>query len=213
MHTIKISTSILNANFLDLANEIKKIEAGKADSIHIDVMDGHFVPNITFGIPIFKAIRKITSLPLDVHLMVENPERHIESYIDSGADMITFHIEATNHAHRLIQKIKERGIKAGISLNPSTHHSTIEYLMDDLDMILLMTVNPGFGGQEFLDSMIPKIKALSNRGPEIAIDGGIGIHTAKKAASAGANILVAGTSVFSAKDPAEAIMAIRRAAR
>ena len=213
MDKIKIAPSILSADFVRLAEEMKKIEEGGADLVHIDVMDGHFVPNITMGIPVVKSLRKCTSLPLDVHLMIGNPELYIDNFAEAGADIITFHIEASNHAHRLIQKIKSKGIKAGIALNPATHINTVEYIMQDIDMVLIMTVNPGFGGQKFIETMVPKIEAFANRGIDIEVDGGISVSNIKKVVSAGANFIVAGTSVFGAASPDIAIRELREAAR
>ena len=212
MDKIKIAPSILSADFVRLAEEMKKIEEGGADLVHIDVMDGHFVPNITMGIPVVKSLRKCTSLPLDVHLMIGNPELYIDDFAEAGADIITFHIEASNHAHRLIQKIKSKGIKAGIALNPATHINTVEYIMQDIDMVLIMTVNPGFGGQKFIETMVPKIEAFANRGIDIEVDGGISVSNIKKVVSAGANFIVAGTSVFGAASTDNAIRELREAA-
>lgn len=212
MKQIKIAPSILSANFACLADGIKKVEEAGADMLHIDVMDGHFVPNITIGIPVVASIKKITNLPLDVHLMIDNPEDYIDGFAQAGADIITFHIEATNHAHRLIQKIRSLGKKAGVALNPSTNQCSIENIVNDVDMILIMTVNPGFGGQEFIETMLPKIKAVSGYGVEIQVDGGIGLQNVGKVVSAGANIIVAGTAVFGADSPAGAINELRRKA-
>jgi ribulose-phosphate 3-epimerase len=213
MSNIKIAPSILSADFVQLAEEIKKIEAGGADMVHVDVMDGHFVPNITIGIPVVKSLRKCTSLLLDVHLMIENPEDYTDGFADAGADIITFHIEAAVHAHRLVEKIKSRGIRAGVALNPATHHNAIEYILNEVDMVLIMTVNPGFGGQKFIESMIPKIAAVSGRGADIQVDGGIGADNISKVIAAGANIIVAGSSVFGSGDPAKAIRELREAAQ
>ena len=209
MDIIKIAPSILSADFVRLAEDIRKIEEGGADLVHIDVMDGHFVPNITIGIPIVKSLKKCTSLPLDVHLMIDNPELYIDDFAEAGADIITFHIEASNHAHRLIQKIKARGKKVGVALNPATHANALEYIMKDIDMVLIMTVNPGFGGQKFIESMITKIEAFANRGIEVEVDGGIGVNNISKVVNAGANIIVAGTSVFGAVSPANAIRELK----
>ncbi len=209
MGRIKIAPSILSADFMHLSEEIGKIEVGGADLVHIDVMDGHFVPNITIGVPVVKALRKFTSLPLDVHLMIDNPELYIDDFIEAGADIITFHIEVADHAHRLVQKIKSKGVKAGAALNPSTHHSAVEYIAEDLDMILIMTVNPGFGGQKFLEGMLPKIKAAAKYGVDVEVDGGIDLDNAGKVAAAGAGIIVAGTSVFGTLYPADAVKNLR----
>ncbi|MGE5328021.1 MAG: ribulose-phosphate 3-epimerase [Deltaproteobacteria bacterium] len=212
MKEIKIAPSILSANFAELGDEVKKVEDAGADMLHIDVMDGHFVPNITIGIPVVASIKKITGLPLDVHLMIENPERYIEAFAKAGADIITFHIEAAKHAHRLVQQIKGLGLKAGVSLNPATHISSIEHIRDDIDMILVMTVNPGFGGQEFIEAMLPKISSLSGGKAEIQVDGGIGAQNISKVVSAGAKVIVAGTSVFGNPSPADAVKDLRRRA-
>lgn len=212
MRGVRIAPSILAADFCRLADEIGKIEAGGADMVHIDVMDGHFVPNITIGIPVVESLRKITKLPLDVHLMIQNPDAYIDGFAKAGADIITFHIEAANHAHRLVQKIKSLGLKAGVALNPSTHHCSVENIMNDIDMVLVMTVNPGFGGQRFIESMIPKIKAFAGRGMDVQVDGGIGVKNIGKVVNAGAEIIVAGTSVFNGIDPSAAIMDLRKAA-
>lgn len=212
MNKIKIAPSILAADFTRLGEEIRKIEVGGADFIHVDVMDGHFVPNITIGIPIVEALSRITSLPLDVHLMIENPEVYIDDFINAGAENITFHIEATKHAHRLVQKIKSRGVKAGVALNPATPASMVEYLLRDLDLVLIMTVNPGFGGQEFIDNMIPKIKTLTKRGIDIEVDGGIGLNNVAEVVKAGANIIVAGTSIFNDPFPVDVIRKLREVA-
>jgi len=212
MKQIKIAPSILSANFAELGDEIKKVEDAGADMIHIDVMDGHFVPNITIGVPVVASIKKITKLPLDVHLMIENPERYIEAFAKAGADIITFHIEATIHAHRLVQQIKALGLKVGISLNPATPISLIENIKDDVDMILVMSVNPGFGGQKFIEGVLPKINALSGGKAEIQVDGGIGTNNIEEVVSAGANIIVAGSSIFGAQSSAEAVRELRKAA-
>ncbi|MFA5577138.1 MAG: ribulose-phosphate 3-epimerase, partial [Tissierellaceae bacterium] len=156
----KIAPSLLSADFADLKNEIKKVEEGGADYLHLDVMDGIYVPNITFGPPVIKRLRRVTKLPFDVHLMIDRPERYIENFVEAGADIITIHQEATIHLHRTIQQIKSYGIKAGVSLNPGTAISNLEYILGDIDLILVMTVNPGFGGQSFIESMGKKIRDL-----------------------------------------------------
>lgn len=202
----KISPSILSADFLKLKEEIQDITAGGADFIHLDVMDGNYVPNITFGMPIIKSIKKISSIPLDVHLMIDKPERYIDNFIDAGADILTIHAEATTHLHRTIQLIKSKGIKAGVSLNPATPLDILEYIFDELDLILLMSVNPGFGGQSFIKPVERKIEALKNRistdYPNILIevDGGIKLDNAKHIANLGADILVIGSDIFSYND-------------
>ena len=199
---IKIAPSILSADFGNLANAVKEVEKGGADLIHIDVMDGHFVPNITIGPVVVSGIRDTTKLPFDVHLMICEPEKYISDFVKAGSDIITVSAEASNHLHRAIQRIKENGVKAGVALNPSTSVSIIENILDDIDMIVIMTVNPGFGGQKFIESMLPKIKStrelIEKKGMDIdlEVDGGINPKNAKLAVDAGANILVAGNAVF-----------------
>jgi len=212
---VKIAPSILSANFAKLGEEILDVERGGADYIHVDVMDGHFVPNITIGPLIVEAIRPVTKLPLDVHLMIEKPDQYIEQFVKAGADIITVHVEACTHLHRTIQTIKSFGIKAGVVLNPATPVSTIEQIIDDVDMVLLMTVNPGFGGQKFIQSVVPKIKQVANLIKErnllveIEIDGGVDEHTAKICIEAGATVLVAGSAVYNKEDRKKAIAKIR----
>jgi ribulose-phosphate 3-epimerase len=213
---VKIAPSILSADFARLAEEIKDVERGGADWIHVDVMDGHFVPNITIGPLIVKAIRPHTSLPLDVHLMIENPDRYIPAFVESGADLISVHVETCIHLHRTINLIKESGIKAGVVLNPATSLTTVEPILGDVDLVLLMSVNPGFGGQAFIPSIVPKVKALAEllreRGlhsVEIEIDGGINEATARDVVAAGATVLVAGNSIYGQKDRSEAITRLR----
>ncbi|WP_088069380.1 ribulose-phosphate 3-epimerase [Gottfriedia luciferensis] len=212
---VKIAPSILSANFAKLGEEILDVERGGADYIHVDVMDGHFVPNITIGPLIVEAIRPVTKLPLDVHLMIEKPDQYIEQFVKAGADIITVHVEACTHLHRTIQNIKSFGIKAGVVLNPATPVSTIEHIIDDIDMVLLMTVNPGFGGQKFIHSVVPKIKQVANMikernlTVEIEVDGGVDEHTAKLCIEAGATVLVAGSAVYNKENRKEAIARIR----
>ena len=195
----------LSADFSKLGEEIKDVEKGGADYIHVDVMDGHFVPNITIGPLIVEAIRPITSLPLDVHLMIENPDNYIPTFAKAGADIITVHVEACPHLHRTIQLIKSHGIKAGVVLNPHTPVSVIEHVLEDIDMVLLMTVNHGFGGQKFIHSVLPKIKQVAemvkerNLEVEIEVDGGVNAETARLCVEAGANVLVAGSAVYNQK--------------
>ena len=200
MKKIQISTSILSADFSQLGNEIKRLEDGGADMIHVDVMDGHFVPNLTFGPPIIKSIRPYSKKPFDAHLMVTNPDDLLEEYVASGVDKITVHKEVTPHLDRTLTRIRELGCKAGVSINPGTPISGLEFLLDKLDLILIMTVNPGFGGQSFIDASIDKIKLVSElvgtRPIRIQVDGGINKEVAPKVVKAGANILVAGSAVF-----------------
>jgi len=211
----KIAPSILSADFTRLGDEIKAVEKAGADYIHIDVMDGHFVPNITIGPMIVEAARRVTQLPLDVHLMISDPNKYVEDFRKAGADIITVHVEAVNHLHRSIQQVKSTGARAAVSLNPATPLEMIEYVLEDLDMVLLMTVNPGFGGQEFIRGVLPKIKRLkdmiSSRGlnVEIEVDGGVNADTIGLVSSAGADVFVAGSAVFKSKDYAETIRILK----
>ncbi|MGG1678760.1 ribulose-phosphate 3-epimerase [Neobacillus sp. NRS-1170] len=212
---VKIAPSILSADFSKLGEEIIAVEKGGADYIHVDVMDGHFVPNITIGPLIVEAIRPITKLPLDVHLMIENPDQYIEAFAKAGADYITVHVEACRHLHRTIQAIKSLGIKAGVVLNPATPVETIQHIIGDIDMVLLMSVNPGFGGQKFIPEVLPKIRKVKEMAEqkglsiEIEIDGGVNPETAKQCMEAGANVLVAGSAIYNESDYAKAISLIR----
>lgn len=198
MKDIKIAPSILSADFSRLGEEVISIDKAGADWVHIDVMDGIFVPNITFGPPVIKAIRNKTKLPFDVHLMITKPERYIEDFVKAGADLIVVHAESTIHLHRVIQQIKSYGIKAGVSLNPSTSPEVLRYIINDIDLVLVMSVNPGFGGQSFIESSVEKIKEIRKMSEtiDIEVDGGINDKTIKKCIEAGANIFVAGSYVF-----------------
>jgi ribulose-phosphate 3-epimerase len=213
---IKVAPSILSADFSRLGDEIKAVEAAGADIIHIDVMDGHFVPNISIGPMIVQSARKVTKLPLDVHLMITNPELYIADFAKAGADYITVHVETAFHLNRLVQSIKEhRGVKAAVSLNPATPLSSLDYVLTDVDMVLIMSVNPGFGGQAFIPSALDKIRTLRKRidelglKTEIEIDGGVKPDNAAGIIKAGADILVAGSAVFGTKDYTAAIRGIR----
>lgn len=213
---IKIAPSILSADFSKLGEEIRSVEELGADLIHVDVMDGHFVPNITIGPLVVEAIKPYTKLPLDVHLMIEDPDRYIPSFVQAGADIITVHVEATRHLHRTLQLIRSHGVKASVALNPHTPVSMIEHVLTDLDMVLLMTVNPGFGGQKFIPNVLEKISELRRKldamdlhHVEIEVDGGINQEISRLVREAGANVLVAGNAVYNAPDRGAAIRNIR----
>jgi len=213
---VKIAPSILSADFARLGEQVAEAEAAGADYIHIDVMDGHFVPNITVGPLVVEAVRRTTRLPLDVHLMIEAPERYIARFAEAGADILTVHVEACPHLHRVMQQIKGLGVKAGVSLNPATPLGSLEEILGDADLVLVMTVNPGFGGQEFIAGMLSKIRRLrgmlDERGLscELEVDGGINPATAPEGVAAGASVLVAGQAIFGAEEGvAEAMRRIR----
>ena len=203
---LKIAPSILSADFSRLGEEIRAVEAAGADLIHIDVMDGHFVPNLTIGPAVVASLRKVTKIPFDVHLMIESPERYIDSFAAAGSDIITVHVEASIHLHRIITSIKEKGKKAGVSLNPATPLSAVEQILPDVDLLLVMTVNPGFGGQKFIEGMIDKIRkardlaGVSNPAVMLEVDGGITLENIRAVREAGTDIVVAGASVFGSGD-------------
>jgi len=211
----KIAPSILSADFSRLGEEIMAVEAAGADWIHIDVMDGHFVPNITIGPGPVKWLRKITRLPFDVHLMISNPERYIDSFAEAGSDIITVHVETAWHLHRTIAQIKERGVKAGVSLNPATPLVQVEPILEDVDLLLVMSVNPGFGGQTFIESVLPKIEQAREMvnavSPDIAIevDGGITLDNIRLVAKAGADVIVSGAAIFGSGDYTHTIRAMK----
>lgn len=202
----RIAPSILSADFSRLGEEIRAVEEAGADYIHVDVMDGHFVPNITIGSPVVAGIRKTTKLPLDVHLMISEPDRYISDFAKAGSDMITVHAEACFHLHRTVAYIKEQGKKAGVSLNPSTPLSLLDHIIEDVDLILLMTVNPGFGGQKFIKTMLPKIaelrRIIDSKGlkVELEVDGGVTLDNIAQISQAGTDSFVAGSAVFGSKD-------------
>ena len=213
---IQVAPSILSADFAELGKGIRMIEEAGADLVHIDVMDGHFVPNISFGIPVVKCAKKTTKLPFDVHLMIEKPDQYIDAFAGAGADIITVHQEACVHLHRTIQMIRKANCKAGVALNPATPISTLECILPDIDMVLLMSVNPGFGGQSYIRSTTNKIAALRSMADamglqelDIEVDGGVDTVTYREVRAAGANILVAGSAVFGAADPKAVIATLK----
>ena len=212
---IKISPSILSADFSRLGEDVQAVDRAGADYIHIDVMDGHFVPNITIGPLVVEALRKVTDKPLDVHLMIENPDLYIPDFAKAGADIITVHQEAVPHLHRTLQLIKSLGKKAGVSLNPATPVETLDVILDELDLVLIMSVNPGFGGQSFIPSALDKIRTLRQRiterglSTELEVDGGVKIDNIREVVAAGADVLVAGSAVFNTEDYAATITALR----
>ena len=212
----KIAPSILSADFAALADDIARVEKGGADQLHVDVMDGRFVPNLTIGPVVVEAIRKRTRLPLDTHLMIVEPERYVADFVRAGSDMVTVHVETCTHLQRALAQIRELGAKAGVALNPSTPPEVLSYVLDDLDLVLVMSVNPGFGGQKFLPMAYEKLRRLKemvgSRPIDLSVDGGVKADNAGKLAQHGATTLVAGSAIFGASDPAAAIREIRAAA-
>jgi ribulose-phosphate 3-epimerase len=219
MHSFKIAPSILSADFAHLGAQVAEAEAGGADWVHVDVMDGHFVPNLTIGPLVVQALRPVTTLPLDVHLMIEAPERYLEDFARAGADVLTVHWEACTHLHRTLQQIRELGVKAGISLNPATPVSVLEEVLSEVDLVLLMSVNPGFGGQSYIPSSTAKIRKLRQLMQEcesaalVEVDGGVNAQTIREVVVTGADVLVAGSAVFNdRKSVAENLSDLRKAA-
>lgn len=214
---VRIAPSILSSDFARLADEVSRVEAAGADLLHVDVMDGHFVPNLTVGPPIVEALRKVTKLPLDVHLMIMNPDAFLGEFADAGADYLTVHVETCPHLHRTIHAIKERGVKAGVTLNPATSLTTVEEIVQDVDLLLVMSVNPGFGGQHFIDFVLSKIERarqlIDHKGGHAAleVDGGVKVDNAGRIIAAGADILVAGSAIFCSDDYRATIAALRQA--
>ncbi len=216
---IKIAPSILSADFADLKKDIEIVEHGGADILHVDVMDGHFVPNLTIGPPVVKALKKYTALPLDVHLMMTNPDQFIEKFAESGANYLSVHTEVCYHLHRTIHAIKEQGMNAGVSLNPATPLCVLDEILEDVDMILIMSVNPGFGGQAFLPLCVPKIQRLRQKldalgldQVEIEVDGGISLANIREVVDAGATVIVSGSAIFNAPDPVDMIRKMKAVA-
>ena len=213
---MKLAPSILSADFSNLLKDVKIVEKAGCEFLHIDVMDGHFVPNITIGPVVVQSLKGKTDMVFDVHLMIEEPEKYIEAFAKAGADIITIHQETAAHMHRVIQMIKAQGVKAGVSLNPATSLNTLEYILEDLDMVLIMSVNPGFGGQKYIPAMTEKVRRLKDMidrkdlNVEIQVDGGINPDNVREIVKAGADIIVAGSAVFNAEDVPGAIQNLRR---
>jgi ribulose-phosphate 3-epimerase len=212
---VLVAPSILSADFGRLADEVRAVERAGADWIHVDVMDGRFVPNLTIGVPVVKALRAVTKLPLDVHLMIVEPEKFLDDFARAGADVITVHVEACPHLHRTLQHIRHLGKRAGVALNPATHEHTLEYVLEAADLVLVMSVNPGFGGQAFIPEVLPKVRALrrmidaAGKAIDLEIDGGIAPETAARVTAEGARVLVAGSAVFTHPKYDDAIASIR----
>jgi len=212
----KIAPSILSADLARLADEVKEVIEAGADWIHVDVMDGHFVPNITIGPVVIKALKKVVSIPLDVHLMIENADQYLDAFIEAGADILTVQAEACTHLHRTVHAIKEKGVRPGVALNPATPLESLAYILPDIDLVMIMTVNPGFGGQEFIPTMLPKIERLKGiiakqkLKVEIEVDGGIKLENIREVARRGGDIFVAGSGIFGARDRIETIKKMRK---
>ncbi|GAV31222.1 pentose-5-phosphate-3-epimerase [Coriobacteriaceae bacterium EMTCatB1] len=218
MSNVLIAPSILSADFANLGSAVEAVERAGADLIHVDVMDGHYVPNLTIGPPVVKALKRIAHVPLDVHLMIDNPDDTVSWYLEAGADVVVVHVESCRHVHRVVHAIRQAGRAAGVSLNPGTPLSSVEPVLADVDQVLVMSVNPGFGGQAFIPSAVDRIRELasmiaeSGSAARIAVDGGIDVSTARPVVDAGASILVAGNAIFGSDDPAQALADLRAAA-